>query len=162
MNRANIVAKLRREADRIEAGGEPLLYCHHLDPDADDLLTTSSPDTVEDARQLIVLRLCDGIWLADTDLQGWGIAVPVESVEPVSHRHATPGEGCTDWVTYRLVDLDTYTGPEVEPHECPDCQDDVLRAPGEPCPNECRVCGHHGPDSAGGDACPECACTEAS
>lgn len=159
-DRATIVAKLRREADRIEAGGEPSLYCRHLDPD-DDLLTTSSPDTIDEARQLIALRLCDGFWPEDTDLQEWGVTVPVESVEIASHRHATPAEGVNDWIVYRLVDPDTYTGPEIEPHECPDCGDEVRRAPGEPCPNECRVCGHHGPESASGGPCPACACTEA-
>lgn len=133
--RANIVAKLRAAADKIEAGGEPLLYCYHHGFDFEETLATSYPDTVEEARGLIPVDLSDDYWDDGVECQDWGVRVVVEAVERLAHRHADRHrEGFDEWVRYGLVDPDTYTGPEVEPHECRDCGAEVRRAPGEPCP----------------------------
>jgi hypothetical protein len=126
--RAKIVAKLRKEADRIEAGGSPICYAVNCDDkelhqDVDEALNVAAIDPP---------MPCDE-WWDGVENHEWGVMVSVEECVRVSHRADLSGR-FTEAINYELKDPDDAGDPEILSQDCPECEEEVEVPPGGRCP----------------------------
>lgn len=138
--RARIVAALRAEADRIEAGGEP--WCYALK--CEDGLVADVNLKLDEARESLTVHCdYDDAWPDEVECQEWGVCVTIEEVARIAHR-ADLRDRFSEIMHVALVDPRNRHEVEVLSQDCPECEEEVEVAPGERCP-VCEAAG------AGGD-----------
>lgn len=122
--RAQIVAALRAEADRIEAGAEPICWAS----DGEGYVCDGRGYAAAECRQYAedVVTECREAaaadeWPEEMNCVAWGVRVTVEAACLVARRRATyPGRVGEIW-DYALVDPRTHVEPELGDPACASC-----------------------------------------
>lgn len=131
--RALIVARLRAEADRIEAGG---IVC---DAYCDGLYDTETAMSAQEARSnasgALEAALDDGEWHPDTEYIEWGIRVTVERATLAKVGRCDRFDYLAD---YEIRPEGSGVALEVIVTRCSECDHEEAVPPG----GTCSHCGH--------------------
>ena len=131
--RADIVRLLRREADRIEAGGVPACYAYNIDERELWLSVAEAQAATADPEEF----LDDGDWPEDIEAVEWGVCVTVREMKLAAHGKSR-NERHESFADYEMRAPDDKRPPALLEWECPECGFTGKLKPHEACP-ECAV-----------------------